>query len=115
MDGGEAPPVHRIRDGNLATRMRAAASEGELIVEAGGEQYVVVRLPRTIEVADREAAAESGGLRYTADAARALLRHEVAGERRRRPPLFSGRRGVEGPPCRAVADISGSANCPGAG
>ncbi len=80
--------VHRIYDRNLATRLRAAASGGEVIVEAGGEQYLVLRLPRTIEVTDPEeialvleAAAESGGLRYTADEAMALLRHEVAGER----------------------------------
>ena len=82
---GGGSMVQRIHDGDLATRLRAATVEGEVIVEAGSDQYLVLRLPRTVEVTDPdeialvlEAAADSGGLRYTAEEALALLRQEVA-------------------------------------
>lgn len=77
--------VQRIHDGDLANRLRAATAEGEVIVEAGSDQYLVLRLPRTVAVTDPdeialvlEAASDSGDLRYTAEEALALLRQEVA-------------------------------------
>lgn len=68
--------------------MRAATVEGEAIVEADGERFLVVRLPRTVEVTDPEeiavvldCAAEYTGSRYSAEETLEMLRREVATER----------------------------------
>lgn len=78
-----------VRDMDLAAKLRAATSEGETVIEGDGDRFLVVRVPKAVELNDPEeiqmaldAAAEYLGPRYRADEVLALLRREVAGEHR---------------------------------
>ncbi|MHB8731486.1 MAG: hypothetical protein ACYDAB_06815 [bacterium] len=78
-----------VRDLDLAAKLRAATSEGETVIEGDGDRFLIVRVPKTVELTDpeeiqvaRDAAAEYFGPRYRADEALDLLRREVAEEHR---------------------------------
>ena len=78
-----------VRDLDLAGKLRAATSEGETVIEGGGDRFLVVRVPQAVELTDPaetevalDAAAEYLGPRYRADEVLVLLRREVAEEHR---------------------------------
>jgi len=79
-----------VRDDALAGKLRAATVNGEAVVEADGDRFLVVRIPGSVELTDPEeidmaldAAAEYIGPRYEAGHALAVLRREVADKRMR--------------------------------
>lgn len=63
-----------VRDMDLAAKLRAATSEGETVIEGDGDRFLVVRVPKAVELNDPEeiqmaldAAAEYLGPRYRAN------------------------------------------------
>lgn len=78
-----------VRNVDLAAKLRAATSEGETVIEGDGDRFLVIRVPKAVELTDPEeaqvaldAAAEYLGPRYRADEVLGLLRREVAAEHR---------------------------------
>lgn len=43
-----------VRDLDLAAKLRAATSEGETVIEGDGDRFLVVRVPKAVELNDPE-------------------------------------------------------------
>ncbi len=74
-----------VRDSDLANKLRSATASGEALVEADGHRFLVIRVPRVMELDDPdemamalEAAQEYFGRSYEASEVIKIFRHELA-------------------------------------
>lgn len=74
-----------VRDSDLANKLRSATTNGEALVEADGHRFLVIRVPRVMELDDPdemamalEAAQEYSGPSYEASEVLKIFHHELA-------------------------------------
>lgn len=74
-----------VRDPDLADKLRRATESGEALVEADGDRFLVIRVPRIIELDDptemalaRSAAHEYSGVSYEVGEVLEIFRQELA-------------------------------------
>ena len=78
-------PTRVVRDSDLANKLRSATANGEALVEADGDRFLVIRVPGIIELDDPDemamafaAAQEYSGPFYEAHEVLEIFRQELA-------------------------------------